>query len=102
MTPFEIPLSPQAQVMTITLAGIAYQVAIHWCAPMQAWVADFADTSENPILQGVPIVTGTDLLDQFAYLNFGGELIAQTDHAVDAVPTFANLGSNGHLYFVTP
>jgi hypothetical protein len=53
-------------------------------------------------LSGVPIITGADLLAQYAYMNFGGQLRAQTDGNLTAVPTYENLGNAGHLYFVTP
>jgi hypothetical protein len=46
------------------------------------------------------LVTGADLLEQFGYLDLGGAFIVQTDHDIDAVPTFANLGTAGRLYFV--
>ena len=62
---------------------------------------DIADINGAAILSGLPIITGTDLLEQFGYLNFGGQLIAQTDFAVDLPPTYENLGQTGHLYWVT-
>jgi hypothetical protein len=46
-------------------------------------------------------VPGIDLLEQFGYLNFGGELRVETDFDKNAPPTSANLGSQSHLYFVT-
>lgn len=66
------------------------------------WVVDILDQDGNPILMGVPLVTGCDLLEQFAYLGFGLQMIAQTDFDTDAVPTFENLGREGHLYLLTP
>jgi hypothetical protein len=45
-------------------------------------------------------VTGTDLFEPFAYLNFGGKLVAQTDHDSGAIPTYENLGNTSHVYFV--
>jgi hypothetical protein len=102
MTAQEIPTKPLTQKLTVTLAGIAYRLALHWCTPLAAWIVDIADANGVPIVSGVPLVTGVDLLAQYGYLNFGGQLIAQTDNAKDAPPTYANLGSSGHLYFVTP
>lgn len=99
----EIPLKPINQQFTISLAGVQYTARVYWSQAALCWVADLLDaTGENAILCGVALVTGADLLAQFAYLALGGELIVQTDHDTDAVPTFANLGSTGHLYFVTP
>jgi hypothetical protein len=46
----------------------------------------------RPDPQGVPLVTGVDLLAQYAYLGFIGSLVVQTDHDPDATPTYENLG----------
>lgn len=101
-TPFEIPTQPSPQKFTITLGGVDYRVTQKWNVYSNCWVLDFADSSGTSLLSGVPVVTGTDLLEQFEYMDIGGQLIIQTDHDTDAVPTFANLGSTGHVYFVVP
>ncbi len=100
-TPYEIPLSPMPQQLSIALAGVTYNLNVYWCDPAQCWMLDIADSTETPILTGIPIVTGADLLEPYAYLNFGGQLQVQTDQDTFAVPTYDNLGVNGHLYFVT-
>lgn len=101
MSVFEVPLSPQPQRFSVPLAGLTYNLKVRWCATAACWMLDIADAEGNPIVQGIAIITGADLLEQYAYLGIGGQLIAQTDHNVDAVPTFDNLGDIGHLYFVT-
>ncbi len=101
-TPFEIPTQPTPQRFTITLAGVDYRITQRWNTFSSCWVIDIADAGDTPIVSGIPLVTGADLLESFAYLDIGGQLIVQTDHDTDAVPTFDNLGSTGHLYFVTP
>ena len=100
-TPHEIPLGPTPRRQTMTLAGVVWQLRTRWCEPQAAWVVDFLDANGLDVLDGVPLVTGVDLLEQFPHMNFGGQLIAQTDHDKNAPPTLADLGSSGHLYFVT-
>lgn len=99
-SPFQIPLIASPQTLSISMAGVVYQLTVKWNVATGSWVLDIADNSGNPIISGIPIVTGEDLLSPFGYLNFGGKLIAQTDNDVDAVPTFENLGSSGNLFFV--
>jgi len=99
-TPYLIPLQAMPQTLQITLAGVQYQLTVKWNDANQSWILDIGDSSANPIVTGIPIVTGTDLLAPFAYLNFGGQLIAQTTNDTDAVPTFENLGTAGNLYFL--
>ena len=72
---------------------------VKWNTFASCWVLDVADIQKNPIVSGIPLVTGADLLGQFAYLNFGGKLIVVSDGDPFAVPTFDNLGTSGHLLF---
>lgn len=97
-----VPLAPQPQTLQITLAGVAYTLRVVWNVPNDSWVLDVLDAGGDPVLCGVPLVTGADLLEQFNYLGIGGGLVVQTASNTDAVPTFANLGTDGNLYFVTP
>lgn len=101
MTAYEIPLSPKPQTFSIGLSGVTYKMTLRWNEFAPAWMLDIADASGNLLVGSVPLVTGADLLEQYAYLGFSGKLIVQTDHDPSAVPTFSNLGTTGHLYFLT-
>lgn len=100
MTAYEIPLSPEPQLFNIQLAGVTYYLTLRWNAESEAWNLDIAAQDRTPLLNGLLVVTGLDLLGQYAYLGFGGMLIVQTDADPDAVPTFENLGKEGHIFFV--
>ena len=99
---YEIPLSGKSQRFGISLGGVQYSLTVWWNAITEGWFLDIASASNSPILSGIPLVTGADLLAQYAYLGIGGSLIVQTDGDVQAIPTYKNLGSASHLYFVTP
>lgn len=101
-TPYEIPLSPEAQTFQIQLGGTNYFLNLYWNSPGACWGLDIADALGTPLVSGIAVITGVDLLAQYAYLGFPGQLIAQTDNNPDAVPTFNNLGNEGHIYFVAP
>ena len=101
-TVYEIPTSPEAQNFSISLAGVSYQMGLLWSTAMSLWLISIADANEAPILTDIPMVANTDLLAPYPYLNFGGQLIAQTDNSPETPPTYDNLGITGHLYFVTP
>lgn len=102
MATYRVPLSPAPQRFAIALAKINYVLTVQWRESTEGgWFLDIADSSGVPILSGIPLVTGADLLAQFAYLNLGGQLIVRTDHATDEIPTFGNLGVDSNLYFVT-
>lgn len=102
MAIYEIPLASKPEAFQIKLAGVTYKLNVVWRdAPRGGWFLDISDAGGNAIVAGVPLVTGADLLAQYAYLGIGGELWVQTDGDPAAVPTFDNLGSESHLYFVT-
>ena len=97
----EVPLVAQPQRFRVSLVGVTYQLTVRWSPPAQAWMLDVATSAGAAVASGLPLVTGADLLEQLGYLGIDGQLIVQTDSDTDAVPTLANLGTNGHLYFRT-
>jgi hypothetical protein len=96
---FEIPLQPQNQNQSISLSGAQYNLVVRWNQFSNCWIMDIYDVDDNPVLLNRPLVTGADLLAQFAYLMIGGQMIVQSDGVTNAVPTYNNLGSVGHLYY---
>lgn len=101
-TAYEIPFSATPQTFTITLNGIAYKLTVKWNTIAQAWVMDIGNASNNPIVQGIPLITGADLLAQYQYLGIGGSIICQTDNDTNAVPTYDNLGKTSHVFYISP
>lgn len=100
-TPLEIPLTPSAQKFQIALGLLTYTLTLKWVdQPNGGWTLDIGDSDENPIVGGIPLITGADLLEQYKYVGIPGQLIVQTDHDINAVPTYENLGINSHLYFI--
>jgi hypothetical protein len=89
------------QTFSINLNGVAYQITLRYRdAPDGGWTMDIDDDSGDPLLYGVPLVTGANLLAQYQHLGFAGGFYVQTTSDPDAVPTFDNLGDDGQLYWV--
>jgi hypothetical protein len=106
---FEIPTQPGRPFRErVTLQNVTYLFSFSWNTVSKNWVLDvYNDTGTAAIVRGIPLVTGADLLEQFSYLDFGAHavLMALTiavGVSPDEVPTFENLGIDGHLYYVTP
>ena len=100
MSVVEIPLSSQAQVFTITLAGVVYNFRVTFNAADEGgWTLDIGDQAGVMILAGLPLVTGVDILAQHAHLGFGGALFVSTDRGAGEAPTYEGLGLTSHLYF---
>jgi hypothetical protein len=100
LNPFEVPLSSGSQQFTITLGNIDYVVLLIWNSVANAWVLDISDQNDNLLIGGIPLVTGVDLLQQYAYVGIGGGLVCTTDDG-QGIPDYSGLGTTGHLYFVT-
>jgi hypothetical protein len=103
----EVPLSPStAQKIQVTLDNTVYVAVFTWNGVSGCWIMDlYQADGTTPVLRGTPLVTGADLLSQYAYLELGGSLVALTiavGHPPDEVPSFDDLGIDGHLYYVVP
>ena len=104
MTPYQIQLVPFNQQFSVSLGGVTYNLRIMWNVANGTWIMDIYDQSGNPISTGIPLTTGADLLGQLQYLGIGGtggHMLAQSTFNADAVPTYADLGTTGNLFFVT-
>lgn len=101
MTISKIPLTPQAQRFTITLAETIYRMRVTYNdRDVGGWVLDIGANDGTLIVAGIPLVPGTDLLAQYAYLQFGGMLVLTSDRGAGETPTFDGLGLTSHLFFV--
>ena len=111
---FEIPLSGTPKRFTVSLPiegnttgqTVNYKLTLQYRnAPLDVaggcgWTVDLADDAGTPLACGIPLVTGADLLAQFAYLDLGGHLLVLSEGETFALPTFQNLGTGAHLYWV--
>lgn len=105
-TIWEVPLTPRAQTMNITIGSTQYVLHIQFNKISNTWIMDIGDVFDAPLVYGIPLVTGTDLFGQFRYLGIGGGLpmIVMTiavGKSPDEIPTYENLGIDGHVYFKT-
>jgi hypothetical protein len=77
----------------VQLAGVFYNLTFTY---RNGWFMDIADVNKVPLISGIAMVTGADLLAQYAYIGIGGMLVLSGDNA----PGFADLGANSQLYFI--
>lgn len=95
----EIPLSPDNQQFVIAVSGVTYLMRINWRDP--CWHLDVFNADETPVVLALPLITGADLLAQYAYLDLGFVLVVGTDAVGQEKPTKNDLGITSHLYVVT-
>lgn len=98
----ELPLQARPQRFRAIIGGLGYRFTVQWCDPAQAWRMDVSNDAGEALVNGLMLVTGCDIVEQFAYLGFNFKLAAYTDHAPEQVPTFENLGATGHVVAAVP
>lgn len=94
MTQYEIPLTPDAQAFQIQIAETVYLIRVHFAG---GWLLDISDSDGVPMVHGIPLVTGADLLEQYRYLGFGAAMYVVTPD--DLPPGYPDLGVSAHLVF---
>lgn len=104
MTLQEIMLAPRPARFGTVLNGQSYVFSLLYrdADIMGGWTLDIFDAENNPLICGIPLVTGANLLAQFSYLGFDPmqcALAVITDGNFGATPTFENLGVQSHLYW---
>jgi hypothetical protein len=103
MTVTLIQFTPASQRFLLTLGGVEYTMRLRWIAAVEGiWVLDIEQPDGTAMVNGIPLVTGSDLLAQYRHLELGAQLIVASAGDVDALPTFEGLGSVSQLYMVTP
>ncbi len=102
-----IPLTPQAQSFGIVLAGCEYRLTLRWFdVPEAGWHIDIQEPeAAAPILLGMHLAAGCDLLKPYAYQEYNGglwlssELAAGPDELGEKVRLLFGLGDiNEELY----
>jgi hypothetical protein len=102
MSTSEIPLFPRPQIVEVDLGAATVRLRLTWCSSDEgSWVMDILDLNNVYLLSGIPLITGADLLSQFAYLGISGQLWCTTLGNSSIPPTFSNLGTEGKLLYVT-
>jgi hypothetical protein len=95
----EIPLTADNQQFSIIIAGTTYRISITWRDVY--WIMDLRDDRSDPVILGMPLVTGADLLAQYGYLRLGFQLVVACDDSSQDYPTKNDLGTGSHLLIIT-
>ena len=105
----EIPTRPGRPFKQRTdVLGVTYTFHFRFNVVSNTWIMEVWDDGDvNKVLCGIPLVTGCDLLGQYMYLPIGANAIMTVmtigpGISPDTVPSFYNLGVDGHLFLLTP
>lgn len=95
MAIYEIPLRSGNQKFNVTLGKTIYKLRLIY--RIDEWYLDILDTSEKPLITGLLICPGVDLLEQYKHI-IPYSLYA-TNSNPDELTTFDSLGSKIKLYY---
>ncbi|WP_346827781.1 phage baseplate plug family protein [Serratia inhibens] len=95
----EIPLTPTNQQFAITLGDQQLNMRIMW-RDEAGWLLDLMDGAGAELVNSIPLVPGSNLLEQYSYLGITGALAVLVDNNEPELPTKTNLGIGSHLYYV--
>lgn len=72
MTQLQIPLETGAQIFSIVLGDVQYQMTlIYREADGGGWYLDILRVEDRAAIRGLPLIIGPDLLAQHKYKGFG-------------------------------
>ena len=96
----QLPLQAGPQTYDIVLNGVDYELTFTYHdAPDLGWTLDIAFADGSPIIAGIPLVCGCDLLAQYQHLNLNGALIVFNANQI--APSYADMGKSLVLLYVT-
>ncbi|WP_198080391.1 phage baseplate plug family protein [Acinetobacter calcoaceticus] len=92
---YEIPLNNGNQKFNIRLGGAQYKLQLIY--RVKSWYLDIFDSSENPLIAGLPLLMGDNLLIQHQHIIKGSLYVLNTNE--DESQTFGDLGTLIKLYW---
>jgi hypothetical protein len=99
MSVFEIPLKAHPLKIGVGLPGGVFYFRLIFCdAPQGGWLLDISDINGEVVAAGIPLVTGADLLEQYASIGLGCRMYCSTDGALWQPPQIDTLGVTSHLW----
>ena len=94
------PSTDRPQSFTTQLGSAVYQFDLRWNDRSNVWTMDISDpVSGNPIVSGLAVVLGADLLKPYA-LGIG-TLILVDETSTNTEAALDSLGSSVNLYWVS-
>ncbi|ESK40243.1 hypothetical protein P256_00690 [Acinetobacter nectaris CIP 110549] len=95
MAYFNIPLTSNNQKLNVVLGSTTYKLRLIYRS--QKWFLDILDTAENPLVLGIPMVMGDDLLVQHQHVLPGSLYVVNVNDS--EAQNFSDLGDKITLYW---
>lgn len=101
MAVYRLPINNSVQqVFDVDLGDKSYTLRFQYNKQAGAWFLDVSEQDGAALVQGLPLVSGANILDQYLYKGFGGVLVLYTDGEPDHMPNLNELGEWTSVYYV--
>ena len=98
----ELPLPRGPSIFSASIKGRDFRFRFAYAnTDGGGWYVDIGDADSNPLICGLPLTTGLNLLGQFGYLNLGFGLYVSVDGRPDEAPIYDDMGNALHVKVVT-
>jgi len=99
---YAIPIQPNipAQVFTVVLNNIGYNMTAKWNTRAGFWTLDIADENGVVSIADIALKAGSDLLEPFNF-NIGGLFVVDTT-LTGQEATLSNIGIDTLIVYVEP
>ena len=104
MTTYILPLNSDVPWyrFKISLDSVVYTLRLRFNSRMDRWIFDIADSSNNDILLGLPLLIQRDLFGQYILSGLpNGMLIVTDDTEQDEQPTRNSFGTDKTLNYLS-
>jgi hypothetical protein len=89
--------------MKITLSNVVYTARLRYNTRMQRWILDLADTADNDILVGLPVLIGRNINGQYVISGLPPGTVYSSDQTQqDTQPTRLSFGTTHILWYSDP
>ena len=95
MAIYEIPLQAGNQKFNVTLGKAIFKLRLIY--RIDQWYLDILDTSEKPLITGLLLCPGIDLLEQYKHVINGSLYVVNFEK--DEIAKYGYLGSKIKLYY---
>jgi hypothetical protein len=98
---YSLPVKPYAVKFRIMVGNTDYWFQTQYREAEEAgWVLDLLDANEQPMIMGIALVAGLDLMWQYHHMGVGFSLVLKTRED-RGTPTYESLGTDDELLLVT-
>lgn len=98
MSLLKLPLAGSPEEFETEINNVTYHLRFTWNAESSRWALDLSLPDGTALIRNLALVTGENLLAQYAHLGLGFALYLDVDGSFEAEAGFGDLGTQAQIY----